>query len=153
MARRNVGESSSIALAIGTAAGLIVWTAVTHFRVNVDVGFLPPPGHWATGALPVWAALIVTCIQMILLGWAIVKSTSDQAMGIVDEFVSYANFAVPAVILLLVGVGVVKSGHNHINGVIAFLVGNFAEMVVTKCGWTVANRRPGGVIGGGSSNA
>lgn len=149
----NVGEKASILLALLTIAGLIAWTLVTHYRVDVNAGFMPPPGHWATAAIPVGAALVVLGLQAMFLGWALVSSTSDQAAGIRDEFISYATFATPAIILLLVAVGVVRSGPNHILGLVAFLFGNFSEMVLTKCGWTVANRRPGGVIGGAVPSA
>jgi len=148
MAKRNLGETTSVVLAAGTAVGLIAWTAITHLRVPVEVGILPAPNHWFTSAVPVWIALGVTCVQVVALGIALVRSTAVQTTGIVDEFVSYGNAAVPAIILLLVFVNVLHSGPNHLNGTLAFLVGNVAEMILTKCGWTVANRRPGGVIGG-----
>lgn len=147
MSATPVSDKLSIGLAIATSIGLIVWVAVTHQRVGEGMS-LPLPAHWLTSATPVWLALIILGLQMLCLSSSAITATRREQMGIADMMTSISAFVVIVVLIVLVVIGYAKSGPNLINGLAAFTWASFVEMLATMRVWMVANRRPGGVIGG-----
>lgn len=142
-----MSDKVSIGLALATSVGLITWVAVTHQRVGEGMS-LPLPAHWLTSATPVWLALIILGLQMLCLSSSAITATRREQMGIADMMTSISAFVVIVVLIVLVVIGYAKSGPNLINGLAAFTWASFVEMLATMRVWMVANRRPGGVIGG-----
>ena len=142
-----MSDQVSIGLALLTAVGLIVWVVVTHQRI-ADGTTMPLPAYWLTAATPVWAALIMLGLQMLCLSSSAITATRREQMGIADMMTSIGTFVVIVVLIVLVVIGYAKSGPNLINGLAAFTFAAFVEMLATMRVWMVANRRPGGVIGG-----
>jgi hypothetical protein len=142
-----MSDQLSMGLAVLTAVGLIVWVVVTHQRVG-ETGTMGLPQYWLTAATPVWAALIMLGLQMLCLSSSAITATRREQMGIADMMTSIATFVVIVVLIVLVVIGYAKSGPNLINGLAAFTFASFVEMLATMRVWMVANRRPGGVIGG-----
>ena len=139
-----VGDNMSFWLSLITTIGLIVWVAVTHYR-----GDVPIPSYWLTAAAPVWAALVVLGLQMAFLVASAINATKREEMGMTDMIMSIATFIVTVILTVLLVVGTVRYGANLVNGMAAFMWTNGVEMICTIGVWMVANRRPGGVIGGG----
>jgi hypothetical protein len=142
-----MSDQVSMGLAVLTAIGLIVWVVVTHQRIG-DGTALPIPSYWLTAATPVWAALIMLGLQMLCLSSSAITATRREQMGIADMMTSITTFVVIVVLIVLVTIGYAKSTPNLINGLAAFTFAAFVEMLATMRVWMVANRRPGGVIGG-----
>lgn len=136
-------DKMSVWISFLTIVGLIVWVTVTHYRASV-----PTPSYWLTAAAPIWAALVVLGLQMVFLVASAIHATRREQMGMADMLVSIATFIVTVILVVLYVVDKLNFGPNQINGLAAFLWTNGVEMLATIGVWMVANRRPGGVIGG-----
>ncbi len=84
---------------------------------------------------------------------SILTTSYRESAGVNDTNVSWYSF-IGVVILCVVWLmlflfGKIPLTWNHVNGLAAVLLMVFVESRVTSIAWTVANRRPGGVIGVG----
>ena len=151
MASRPIVPSAnegSILLAGLTSLGLAAWAVTTHFRLDMTINWLPPIDPLYISSVPVWAALIVLSVQMLLLVSSAVTAITQQGMGILDMLMSVANFVVTVVLITLEVTRVLHPSNNLAIGLAAFLLVNTVEMTSTFVIWNVVNRRPGGAIGG-----
>ncbi len=143
---RITADIYSIWLGIITMLGLGVWTTLVHFRIDIGI-----PQSRITTVAPAWAALLVLGAQMTCLVLSAIAATRREQMGLKDIGISLVGFLWSGGILLLMVVEKINTNFDHINGMIAFAIANSVELFATITVWLVANRRPGGVIGGGSN--
>ena len=141
---RNPDKLSMIVAAL-VSLGVVIWAAVTHYRVPINESWLPAPTQWYTAAIPTLLALLTLSIGVVLLGWSASRAFRHEGMGVGDMFTAVVQAGVVTSIALLMAFGVIKFGPNFLLGIVSFEIASVAELLATLIVWGVANRRTFGM--------